>query len=126
MFALLNPMSHVSSAVFAQAGLRPGSSSAQVCSGLLTLFTCLTRNHQLLTRDPKRPPPLARDPKYLLLSFCTHRGKRIYYRLYTNFFLIKIHNGHIRKRNTRITAKPFLDDSPKGPLYRGEKIEVRS
>jgi hypothetical protein len=40
--------------------LRPGSTSAQVCSGLLTH---LTRNRQLLTRSPKRPPSPARGPK---------------------------------------------------------------
>jgi hypothetical protein len=40
--------------------LRPGSTSAQVCSGLLTH---LTRNRQLLTRSPKGPPFPARGPK---------------------------------------------------------------
>lgn len=40
--------------------LRPGSTLAQVCSGLLTH---LTRNRQLLTRSPKRPPFPARGPK---------------------------------------------------------------
>ena len=35
MFTLPKPMSHVSSAALAQARLKPGSSSAQVCSGLL-------------------------------------------------------------------------------------------
>jgi hypothetical protein len=39
--------------------LRPGSTSAQVCSGLLTH---LIRNRQLLTRSPKRPPFPARGP----------------------------------------------------------------
>jgi hypothetical protein len=61
MFALPDPMSHVSSAAFARARLRPGSSSAQ---GLLALFTLRdtaqpnqphhNRNSQLLTRGPKR------------------------------------------------------------------------
>jgi len=40
--------------------LRPGSTSAQVCSGLLTHPT---RNRQLLIRSLKRPPFPARDPK---------------------------------------------------------------
>jgi hypothetical protein len=39
MFALPVLVSHVSSAAFAQAGVRSGSASAQVCSGLLILFT---------------------------------------------------------------------------------------
>jgi hypothetical protein len=47
MFALSNSMSHVSSAFFAQARLRPGS-------GLLTLLIHLIRNRQLLTMDLKR------------------------------------------------------------------------
>ena len=42
MFALPNYQPHVSSA------------AAQVCSGLLTLFTCLTRIYQLLTRGLKK------------------------------------------------------------------------
>jgi hypothetical protein len=64
MFALPNPMSHVSSVAFAQARLRPGSPSAQVCPGLLTPITRrslaknnLTSNHQLLTRGLFRPLP---------------------------------------------------------------------
>jgi hypothetical protein len=47
MFALPNPMSQVSSAAFAQARLKPGSSSVQVCSGLLTLVD--TSHQNLLT-----------------------------------------------------------------------------
>jgi hypothetical protein len=41
MFTLSNPYTHVTSAAFAQAWLKPGSvklRSAQVCSGLFTLF----------------------------------------------------------------------------------------
>jgi hypothetical protein len=49
MFPSPIPMSHVSSAAFAQARLRAGLASAQVCSGVLRpaylpLYT-LTRNH---------------------------------------------------------------------------------
>jgi hypothetical protein len=36
-----NPIIHVSSGAFTQARLGAGSASAQVCSGLLTLFTRL-------------------------------------------------------------------------------------
>jgi hypothetical protein len=71
MFALPNHLSHVSSAALARARLRPGSSSAQVYSGLLrsaqvrspllrdigAAKTNLTRNHQLLTRGLFRPLP---------------------------------------------------------------------
>ena len=52
MFPLPNPMSHVSSAAFAQARLRAGSASAQACSHLIHM---LTRNYQLLTRGLKMP-----------------------------------------------------------------------
>jgi hypothetical protein len=59
-----NPVSHVSSAAFAQAWLRPSSPSVRSAQAQLTLSTRrgaaktnLTRNHQLLTRGPKWPPP---------------------------------------------------------------------
>lgn len=43
MFALPNPISHVSNAAFTQARLRPGSSSALVCLGLLrSTYPCYT------------------------------------------------------------------------------------
>jgi hypothetical protein len=52
MFALPNPMSHVSSAAIAQARLRPGSGPAHLrfrsASGLLTLIT---------VRDAAQPKP---------------------------------------------------------------------
>ncbi len=40
--------------------VRPGSASAQVCSGLLT------RNRQLLAKRPNRPSFPAKDPKSVL------------------------------------------------------------
>ncbi len=55
-----NPLAHVTPRRLCSGRLRPGSASAQVCSGLLTH---LTRNRQLLTRSPKRPPLPARGPK---------------------------------------------------------------
>jgi hypothetical protein len=57
-----NPLAHVTPRRLCSGRLRPGSASAQVCSGLLTH---LTRNRQLLTRSPKRIPFPARGPKYV-------------------------------------------------------------
>ena len=59
-----NPRANVTPRRSCSGRLKPGSGSAQVCSGLLTLFTHraavkthLTRYRQLLTRGPKVPPP---------------------------------------------------------------------
>jgi len=72
MFALPESLSHVTSAAFAQARLRLGSGSAQAQLSQLrhgAVKTHLTRNHQLLTRGPKRPLLLwLRIPNMLLID----------------------------------------------------------
>ena len=83
MFALPNSLSHVSSAAFAQAGLRLGSGSAQVCSGLLRSahpYLCdvaqpntnLCRIYRLLTRSIFGLPSSQRSQ---ICSHCTKRTR---------------------------------------------------
>ena len=72
-----NPLAHVTPYRLCSGRLRHGSASAQVCSGLLTY---LTRNCQILTRSPKRPPFPAKGSQ--ICSHCTLVSRQLSWSAY--------------------------------------------